>query len=108
MGGDEFCVLLPESSMEEAMHVAERLREEISDLVIRYRGETVRTRASLGVASSDISGLQWQTLMDDSDAALYQAKRKGKDRVIAALPNFPEMLQEQFSAEQAKESSGSG
>ncbi|HTF72137.1 MAG TPA: GGDEF domain-containing protein [Edaphobacter sp.] len=108
MGGDEFCVLLPESSLEEAMHVAERLREEISDLVIRYRGETVRTRASLGVASSDISGLQWQTLIDDSDAALYQAKRKGKNRVIAALPNFPEILQEQFSAEQAKESSGPG
>jgi len=86
MGGDEFCVLLPESSLQEAMMVAERLREEISDLVIRYRGETVQTRASLGVASSDISGLHWQNLVDDSDAALYQAKREGKNKVIAATP----------------------
>ncbi len=45
-----------------------------------------RTRASLGVASSDISGLQWQSLVDDSDAALYQAKRLGKNKVVAATP----------------------
>ncbi len=84
MGGDEFCVLLPETSMQEALVVAERLRAEIEDLVVRYRGETVGTRASLGVASSDLSGLDWQNLVDDSDAALYRAKREGKNRVIAA------------------------
>jgi len=95
MGGDEFCVLLPETSMEEAVLVAERLREEVSDLVIRYRGETVRTCASLGVASSDISGLEWQRLIDDSDVALYRAKREGKNRVIAALSDWlPEMSEE--------------
>lgn len=103
IGGDEFCVLLPESSLEEAILVAERLREEIAELVIRYRGDVVRTCASLGVASSDISGLQWQSLIDDSDAALYQAKRDGKNRVIAAAPNWTqEVIQERFSAEQEK------
>jgi diguanylate cyclase (GGDEF)-like protein len=84
MGGDEFCVLLPETSLAEAMTVAERLRMEILDMVVRYRGETVRTRASLGVASSDVSGLSWQSLMDLSDAAMYRAKREGRNRVIAA------------------------
>jgi diguanylate cyclase (GGDEF)-like protein len=84
MGGDEFCVLLPETSLEEAMTVAERLRVEIHDIVIRYRGETVRTRASLGVASSDVSGLAWQSLMDMSDAAMYRAKREGRNRVLVA------------------------
>jgi len=97
MGGDEFCVLLPESSMDEALRVAERLREEISDLVIRYRGEIVQTRASLGVASSDISGLQWQSLVDDSDAALYQAKRLGKNKVVAATPWSPESERAEFA-----------
>lgn len=86
MGGDEFCVLLPETSLAEAMAVAERLREEIHDLVVRYRGEMVRPRASLGVASSEISGLAWQTLMDSSDAALYRAKREGKNMVVVAGP----------------------
>ena len=44
MGGDEFCVLLPETTLAEAVTVAERLRDEVEDLVIRYRGETVRAR----------------------------------------------------------------
>lgn len=87
IGGDEFCVILPESSIQDAVHVAERLREEIYDLVIRYRGETIQTRASLGVASSDISGLHWQNLIEDSDSALYQAKREGKNRVVVAAPD---------------------
>lgn len=77
MGGDEFCVLLPDTGLAEALTVAERLRTEVHDLVIRYRGETVRIRASLGVASSEQCGLAWQGLMDHSDAALYEAKREG-------------------------------
>jgi diguanylate cyclase (GGDEF)-like protein len=84
MGGDEFCVLLPETSLDDALVVAERLREEIVGLVVNYRGETVRTGASLGVASSDVSGLSWQMLMDSSDSALYRAKREGRNRVVSA------------------------
>lgn len=84
MGGDEFCVLLPETALDAALHVAERLREEIQGLVVNYRGQTVRTGASLGVASSDVCGLGWQLLMDSSDAALYRAKREGRNRVVAA------------------------
>jgi diguanylate cyclase (GGDEF)-like protein len=84
MGGDEFCVLLPDTELSEAVSVAERLRAEVEGLVIRYRGETVRVRASLGVASSEHCGLTWQGLMDYSDAALYRAKREGKNRVLVA------------------------
>lgn len=84
IGGDEFCVLLPDTCVEEAVLVAARLREEIAGLVIRYRGVTVQTGASLGVTCSTISGLDWQRLADDSDAALYQAKREGRNRVILA------------------------
>ena len=84
MGGDEFCVLLPNTDLAEAVAVAERLREEVDGLVIRYQGETVRIRASLGVASSEQCGLAWQRLMDHSDAALYQAKRDGRNQVVVA------------------------
>ncbi len=52
--------------------------------MIRYQGETVRIRASLGVASSEQCGLAWQRLMDHSDAALYQAKRDGRNQVVVA------------------------
>ena len=84
MGGDEFCILLPDTELNEAVAVAERLREEVQELVIRYRGETVQVMASLGVASSTHCGLTWQGLLDHSDAALYRAKREGKNRVMVA------------------------
>jgi diguanylate cyclase (GGDEF)-like protein len=86
VGGDEFCVLLPETSLNEAMSVAERLRAEVEDLIVRYREDTVRVRASLGVTSSSISGLAWQAMVDHSDAALYRAKRSGKNKVMVARP----------------------
>lgn len=84
MGGDEFCILLPDTEMKEAMIVAERLRSRVELLAIRYRGETVHVRASFGVSSSDQCGWNWQSLVDESDAALYEAKRGGHNKVVAA------------------------
>ena len=82
MGGDEFCVLLPDTALAEALTVAERLRTEVQELAIRYKDETMRIRASLGVVSSEQCGLEWESLMDHSDAALYEAKRNGRNRVV--------------------------
>ncbi len=86
MGGDEFCILLPDTEMPEALTVAERLRSQIEALAIRYRGETIHVRASFGVSSSEECGWNWQNLLDESDAALYEAKRSGHNKVVAALP----------------------
>ena len=84
MGGDEFCILLPDTDLAEGVTVAERLRAEIAALTVRYRGETVSVRASFGVSCTQQCGWVWQTLVDRSDAALYEAKRGGNERVIAA------------------------
>lgn len=84
MGGDEFCILLPDTDLAEGVTVAERLRAEIAGLTIRYRGEAVKVRASFGVSCTQQCGWVWQTLVDRSDAALYEAKRGGNERVIAA------------------------
>ena len=84
MGGDEFCILLPDTDVKEAVTVAERLRSQIDALAIPYRNETVKIRASFGVSCSDRNGWKWQNLIDQSDDALYQAKRGGNQRVIAA------------------------
>lgn len=86
MGGDEFCILLPDTEMQEALTVAERLRAQVEALAIRYRGETIHVRASFGVCSSDKCGWNWQTLLDESDAALYEAKRSGHNMVVGASP----------------------
>lgn len=89
MGGDEFCILLPDTDLPEALVVAERLRAQLEKLTIRYRGETVDVRASFGVSSSARCGWNWQRMMDDSDSALYEAKRGGVDKVVAAKYSTP-------------------
>ena len=71
--------------------VAERLRAEVEELAVGFRGETMRIRASLGVASSEQCGLAWESLVDHSDAALYEAKRGGKNRVVVAEPVVEEI-----------------
>src|SRR6185437_2687435 len=85
MGGDEFCILLPDTGLVEAGMAAERMRSQVDGLIVEYRGETVPVRASLGVASSEASELSWQSLVEHSDAALYRAKRAGRDRVVDAV-----------------------
>jgi len=87
MGGDEFCVLLPDTAIGDALTVAERLRRDIDELEVNYRGSTVRTTASLGVTSSNVCGLSWQALLDSSDEVLYQAKHLGKNRIVGAAPD---------------------
>ncbi len=84
MGGDEFCILLPDTELQEALTVAERLRSEVEGLAIKHRSETIQVRASFGVSSSDKYGWNWQNLLDASDAALYQAKRSGHNKVVPA------------------------
>jgi diguanylate cyclase (GGDEF)-like protein len=82
IGGDEFCILLPDTDLVEAATVAERLRQQVDMMAVSYRGQAVRVFASLGVASSEGCGLSWQRLMEQSDAALYRAKREGRNRVV--------------------------
>lgn len=82
IGGDEFCILLPDTGLIEAATVAERMRLQVNLMAIPYRGQAVHAFASLGVASSEGCGLSWQRLMEQSDAALYRAKREGRNRVV--------------------------
>ncbi len=84
MGGDEFCILLPDTEMQEAMVVAERLRTEVEKMTIKHQSETIQVKASFGVSSSDRYGWNWQKLVDASDGALYEAKRSGHNKVVAA------------------------
>lgn len=102
MGGDEFCILLPDTDLEEALVVAERLRSEVDALQVRYQGETVQIRASFGVSCSQRSGWDWQHLVDQSDAALYKAKRDGNRRVMAAdVPVLQEAGETEFQTQGA-------
>ena len=81
-GGDEFCLMLPESDLEAAWSTAERIRDAVSRRIITFDGAALRTTVSVGVAAypeHDTGNLQ--NLLKSADEALYRAKRSGRDRV---------------------------
>ncbi len=83
-GGEEFAILLPETSLEVATQVAERLREKIAEQVITVDGKPVRVTASFGVACFPGEGVETiNDLLKAADAALYRAKHAGRNRVVA-------------------------
>jgi diguanylate cyclase (GGDEF)-like protein len=81
IGGDEFAVILPETNLERGLEVAERLRVSISALELPHAGHLA---ASLGVAELPACAAGGDELRAAADAALYEAKRGGRDRVRAA------------------------
>jgi diguanylate cyclase (GGDEF)-like protein len=83
-GGEEMALILPHTDLEGAYAIAERMRAAIEALCIpRIGGEgSLRATASVGVAATR-DGTR-EALIADADAALYEAKRQGKNRTIRA------------------------
>jgi two-component system, sensor histidine kinase LadS len=84
-GGEEFVALLPNTDFHEAEQTAERLRQMIEDAMMLIDGQTVRLTVSIGVATNQISSEieDLGMLLKNADAALYEAKHNGRNRVIA-------------------------
>jgi len=84
-GGDEFLVLQPDATPEAAAAVAERIRVAVAAaLVTAADGSRVSGTVSIGVAGYPRSASDEDSLFRSADAALYDAKRHGKDRVFIA------------------------
>jgi diguanylate cyclase (GGDEF)-like protein len=79
IGGEEFAILLPQTTCEGAVTLAERLRIAIVALAIEYAGRRVPLTISIGVAGGEHADLT--TLLRDADTALYLAKSAGRNRV---------------------------
>ncbi len=82
-GGDEFIVLLPETSLENACLVAERLRTSIARIPFSANGKPLYITVSVGVAALRDDCKTLESLMERADQALYQAKESGRNRVAA-------------------------
>jgi diguanylate cyclase (GGDEF)-like protein len=80
-GGEEFALLLPNTALEQAVQVAERLRQQIRAI----ENPHAPVSASFGVATYR-RGMPPATLVYEADAALYRAKRGGRDRVCVYQP----------------------
>jgi diguanylate cyclase (GGDEF)-like protein len=86
LGGEEFAILLPETGIQVAMTVAERIRSTIENTSIKSLGGVeFRFTVSIGVAEQPQGDKSEETLIGIADAALYQAKTSGRNRVVSTL-----------------------
>lgn len=82
VGGEEFSIVLPDTNLEEAEKIAERIRQAIEEMKIQNHVSIVQTTVSLGVASSQQLEMgTFEDLIQVSDEALYQAKADGRNCV---------------------------
>jgi len=85
LGGEEFAALLPDTELEEARQVAERLRQQVAQAELTHEGHTIRFQVSIGVAIMQ-SNESLDVMLGHADRLLYQAKSQGRNRVCA--PEF--------------------
>jgi diguanylate cyclase (GGDEF)-like protein len=92
-GGDEFAVLLLETSLDRAGLVAERIRSTIANREYVVDGETLKVTVSIGCATFPEHGKTAKALLGASDKAMYAAKAAGKNAVSSApLPEQPHQV----------------
>jgi diguanylate cyclase (GGDEF)-like protein len=83
LGGDEFATLLPETSLAMALVTAERLRVAVRDERVAAEGQELSPSVSVGVASLDETVRSLDAVLKKADRALYEAKNRGRNRVVA-------------------------
>jgi len=90
IGGEEFVVLMTQTARYSAQALAQRLHGSIRDNPVKVGGRDIRLSISVGVAAMPpVSALTGAELLKQADAALYEAKRKGRDRVESAPQRRP-------------------
>jgi len=83
-GGEEFVIVLPETNTENAVAVAERVRSMIEKHPFQYEEKSYRVTVSIGVATPAGSrSLSPSDLINEADQKLFEAKRRGRNRVLA-------------------------
>jgi diguanylate cyclase (GGDEF)-like protein len=88
LGGDEFLAILPETTLAGALGVAEKLRESLREPYPLDKA-VASLSTSVGVSLFPAHGADPESLLRAADAALYRAKREGKDRIVVA-PDVPQ------------------
>ncbi len=82
-GGEEFVILLPQTSLEVAAKRAEEIRNRFEDMAIEFDGKILHATISIGISIYPDHGEQPEALIIQADQALYQAKSNGKNCVVA-------------------------
>lgn len=83
LGGEEFCILLPNTSLSDAQILSNRIRENIASHHVIWEEHTIQITASFGITSFNSSGQnEWSNLLNKADIAMYQAKNNGRNQVV--------------------------
>jgi two-component system cell cycle response regulator len=83
-GGEEFAVILPDTSLDKASALCERFRELVQEHEFTYGELTLHITTSVGVAARPVGSIvTGRQLVDLADKALYQAKSQGRNQVVA-------------------------
>jgi diguanylate cyclase (GGDEF)-like protein len=81
IGGEEFAILLPGTSLDDAQMLAERLRESTQELEISSHQGVLRVTVSIGITKFDARDNHFAQTLERADAALYKAKQAGRNQV---------------------------
>jgi diguanylate cyclase (GGDEF)-like protein len=81
MGGEEFCIIMPDSNLKSSAVVADRIRSQIEMTSIQTTSGPIRATVSAGIAVRSLEPETLQSLLSRADAALYEAKASGRNRV---------------------------
>ncbi len=87
VGGEEFVSVMPETGEEEACACAERMRRAVAAIRLDTPNGTIGCTISIGIAALHQEHAEFGALLAAADAALYQAKSSGRDRVVLAPPH---------------------
>jgi diguanylate cyclase len=82
-GGEEFLIILPDTTLDDAMDTVTRVQRELTKRIFMHKNERLLITFSAGVALR-IGNEEQLSMIKRADAALYKAKRAGKNRVVAA------------------------
>jgi diguanylate cyclase (GGDEF)-like protein len=80
-GGEEFCVMLPLTTKEEALVLAERLRQRYAETPFQVDARNIHSTISIGLTDTRQTGIEFRALVSAADQAMYQAKQAGRNRV---------------------------
>lgn len=85
IGGEEFLIILPETEIEGAETLAEKIRGSIEEFSLKKSDHHVQTTVSIGIVQYGLHSEEILKLLDLADSALYQAKNSGKNKVQKAI-----------------------
>ena len=96
-GGEEFVAALPETGADEALSVAERLRQQIAELPFNEEMRELRVSVTIGISVYNGGDVDLKALIEQADRALYVGKREGRNRVVVCNEGSGEANEEERS-----------